>query len=432
MLAVVFPEVGGFGLQRVHHHQELELGQTGTHTGFVRQRGQRVEALGDVAVDLAVLHHVEVLQHVVLAVELGQVVVGPVVFHRGRRSPPGLHQADVELGVVLPVAHLARAQWHLRARLDELSVVLLLLAGQGQVARQAGRQDAQVGQALDVRVTTQRVHAAAGQANVAQQQLHHGASANDLRAGRVLGPAQCIQDGGHAAGLRRAGQLLAHMQEFLLGCAAGAFHLLGRVLGIVLFQPLVNAARVLQRRVGHYKPVFAHLVVPRRLVIGALFRVIARENAFFKRKVLAHDEREVGVVPNVLVVDLVVGQQVVDDPAEKDDVAAGTDGRVKVGHRCRAVKARIDHHEVSLVVLLRFDDPLEPAGVCFSGIAAHDQNNVRILDVDPMVRHRSTAKRRGKTCHRRAVSDTCLVIECEKAPAAGNLVGDVTGFVAGG
>ncbi len=47
-----------------------------------------------------------------------------------------------------------------------------------------------------------------------------------------------------------------------------------------------------------------------------------------------------------------------------------------------------------------------------------------------MVRHRSTAKRRGKTCHRRAVSDTCLVVECEKAPAAGHLVGDVTGFVA--
>jgi hypothetical protein len=49
----------------------------------------------------------------------------------------------------------------------------------------------------------------------------------------------------------------------------------------------------------------------------------------------------------------------------------------------------------------------------FGGIAAHDEDYVGILDVDPVIRHRSTAKRRGKTCHRRAVSHTSLVIESQ-------------------
>ena len=42
----------------------------------------------------------------------------------------------------------------------------------------------EVGQALDVGVPAQRVHAAAGDADVAQQQLHHRAAADHLRADR--------------------------------------------------------------------------------------------------------------------------------------------------------------------------------------------------------------------------------------------------------
>src|SRR5690606_17048690 len=79
-----------------------------------------------------------------------------------------------------------------------------------------------------------------------------------------------------------------------------------------------------------------------------------------------------------------------------------------------------------------FGHPLETARVRFGGIAAHDQNQVRVLDVNPMVGHRSTAKRRGKTCHRRAVSDTRLVVESEYPHATDDLVRHVAGFVAGG
>ncbi|MNI87163.1 hypothetical protein D3C73_1443380 [compost metagenome] len=71
---------------------------------------QRVEALRDVAVHLALDHELVDLQHVVELVQLGQVVEGPVVFRRGGVAPPGLHQADVELVVVLPVAELVGTQ----------------------------------------------------------------------------------------------------------------------------------------------------------------------------------------------------------------------------------------------------------------------------------------------------------------------------------
>ena len=108
-----------------------------------------------------------------------------------------------------------------------------------------------------------------------------------------------------------------------------------------------------------------------------------------------------------------------------------TDRRVEIRHRCRARETRVDHDQPRLAVRLRLGDPLEAARMRLGGIAAHHQNHVRILDVDPMVRHRSTAKRRGKTCHRRAVSDTRLVVECEHAETAHRLVRQVTDFVAG-
>ena len=93
----------------------------------------------------------------------------------------------------------------------------------------------------------------------------------------------------------------------------------------------------------------------------------------------------------------------------------GANRGVIIRHRRRAREARIDDDELRLVGRLRLDHPFEAARMCFSGVATHDQNHVRVLDIDPMVRHRTTAKRRGKTRHRRTVSHASLVIEYEYA-----------------
>jgi len=91
------------------------------------------------------------------------------------------------------------------------------------------------------------------------------------------------------------------------------------------------------------------------------------------------------------VLDAVLGQQVVDQAAQEHDVGARADRRVHVGHRGRAVESRIDHDQACLVVCLGLGHPFEPARVRLGGIATHDQDQVGILDVDPMIRHRTTA-----------------------------------------
>ena len=81
---------------------------------------------------------------------------------------------------------------------------------------------------------------------------------------------------------------------------------------------------------------------------------------------------------------------------------------------------------------LRLGHALEAARMRLGGVAAHDDNEIGVLDVGPRVRHRTTAKRRSQTGHRRAVSDTRLVVEHEHAGAADHLVGQERRFVGGG
>jgi len=51
--------------------------------------------------------------------------------------------------------------------------------------------------------------------------------------------------------------------------------------------------------------------------------------------------------------------------------------------------------------------------VRFGSIAAHDQDEIGILDVNPVVGHCTTAKRRSQTGYRRTVSNTRLIVESD-------------------
>ena len=90
-LTVVLPEGGRFGVERVDGHQELQFRQRGDHFVFVRERGHRVKALANIAIDLALVHHLEVLQDVVALIPLRQPVKAPAVFRRGFIAKEGLH-----------------------------------------------------------------------------------------------------------------------------------------------------------------------------------------------------------------------------------------------------------------------------------------------------------------------------------------------------
>ena len=257
----------------------------------------------------------------------------------------------------------------------------------------------------------QRVHAAAGHTDIAEQELHHRTGADHLRTDRMLRPAERVHDGHRAIRRRSRGDHVPDLQHLVLRRAADAFDHLRRVARVVLLEQVVDAARIGQGRISLDVAIVAARVVPTRLVVAALVRVVARVDAVVEREFVLHDERQVGVVDDVVALNLVLQQQVVDQSAEENDISARADRRIDVGERSRAREARIDDDQFRLVVRLRLGDPLESARMRFGGVATHDENEVGILDVDPVIRHRTSAKRRGKTCHRRAVSDTCLVIE---------------------
>ena len=69
-LAVVLPESGSFGDQRIDNHHILQLAQAANHFVFVREGRDRVKALADIASNFAVIHHVEVFDNVVSLVPL--------------------------------------------------------------------------------------------------------------------------------------------------------------------------------------------------------------------------------------------------------------------------------------------------------------------------------------------------------------------------
>ena len=98
-------------------------------------------------------------------------------------------------------------------------------------------------------------------------------------------------------------------------------------------------------------------------------------------------------------------------PLQERDVGALPDRAVEIGDRRRAREARIDHDQPGVVVGLGFGHPLEAARMRLGGVAAHDDDEIGVLDVRPEVGHRATAESWGQTGHRRAVSDTRLIVE---------------------
>ena len=128
--------------------------------------------------------------------------------------------------------------------------------------------------------------------------------------------------------------------------------------------------------------------------------------------------------------DLVVGQQIIDDAAKERNIGSRADWRIKISDSSSSRKTRINNDQFGLVVLFRLDDPLETYRMRFGGIAPHDQDDISILDVNPVVGHCTTAKRRSQTGYRRAVSDTRLFVEGDHPGRPNDLVGDVTGFIA--
>ena len=412
MLAVVFPEPRRLGFQRVHDHQKFQLGQRLGQLGPVGEGQKGVEALTEVVVDLARLHQVEHAQDVIARhVQLGQVVIGPVVFGRSGIAPHGLHEADHELGIVLPIAGLTRPQ-RLEVAAGHIGGPVRLFFGRDvEIARDQVRHQPQVGQALNVGMAAQRVHPAAPDADIAQDQLQHRHAANILRTLGMLGPAKRIHRGHGLVGRRAFADHLGDMQEAVLGRAADLLDQLGRVARDMLFQQVPDTARVLQGHVDLRKPVLADHIVPARLVVIPFFGVVAGKQPVAPAELVLHDEGGIGEVLHIFPLDPIVLDHPVDHGHQEGDVRAGPDRRVIVGHGCGAREPGVHHDQLGTPMRLGLGHPFEAAGMRFGCIAAHHDHQIGVLDVGPGVGHRSAAKCWAQTGHRGAVSDARLVIE---------------------
>src|SRR5205085_1707252 len=132
----------------------------------------------------------------------------------------------------------------------EVGVVVEGGVGQGQVAGEQVVEGGDVGRPLDAGVAPQGEDAAAGAADVAQQELDDGRGADVLDADRVLRPADGVTHGRGAVGAGVAAEGVGHGQERVPGDAAHLLHQLRRVAGVVALQHLEDAAGVLQGGVG--------------------------------------------------------------------------------------------------------------------------------------------------------------------------------------
>ncbi len=189
-----------------------------------------------------------------------------------------------------------------------------------------------------------------------------------------------------------------------------------------MFHQIEYASRILHGFVDLSVTVVAEDVGPAGFVVFSLPRIVTGKQAFFEIVVRVYQKRRVRIILDLFVLNFVVRKQIIDQAAEKCNVRAGTYGRIIIRYRRRPVETGIDDNQFGLIMRLGFRHPFKTARVGFGSIAAHNQHQIGIFNVDPVIGHRAATERRGKTCHRRCVSDACLVIETKHPRTADNFM----------
>ena len=450
--APLAPEIGGFHERHVAHDQPFELAEPDLGQVGVDRAHQRV-----LPEDEPPLHHPRrhrqrhrLRRHV--TGQLRQELVAVLVLRRRIRAIPGLQQAHDVFRHVVPPARRRRLGLEIRGQ----RVVMVEYVGLRQVGRQHVVQRRDVGAALDARMSPQRHDAAAGPPHVAEQRLHDRGGADDLHAHRGMRPADRVADGTRALAPRVPRHRLGDSEKRLLRTTRDLLDHLGRVAGIMPLHDLIDAVRMLQRRIarrravrhrlevvagalfrlhavlGHGRGHDLALVLPAIVLVALRVHVEAREQPVKRLRIgvgILDDVRDVRVGHHVVAEPQVALEDLVDHPTQERDVRSRTQRRMDVGQCGRPREPRIGMDDGG-PTLLRLHDEAEPDRMILRHVRAHDEHGIGVGQIPQ--RHGGGAASEGgtQTGHRRGVSNAGLVLDADDSqPSAEQLLDEVVFLV---
>ena len=173
---------------------------------------------------------------------------------------------------------------------------------------------------LHVRLAAQRVDAAAGHADVAEQKLDDGRSTDVLHAHRMLSPADGVQDGAGLVRFARGAEDLVDLHEVFFRYARNLGDVLQSVTGVVFRHDVEYAAFVLEREVANGCSLLVALEGPGRAVVCSLLGVVAAEETVLEVVRIGQNIGGVGVVHHIVPEPASRFDDVVDHASEEGDV----------------------------------------------------------------------------------------------------------------
>jgi len=234
----------------------------------------------------------------------------------------------------------------------------------------------------------------------------------------MLGPAHSVKFHARPVRTARGGVFLVDLNELVRGRSRNLRDQFRGIAGIMLLQELENAVRVLKGGILEDHAVLARLIGPGLLVVLGPFQT--REDAVVVPGELEggiHQEGGVGIVLYILVKEEVVVDDVLDHAAEEGDVRPRADGCVNMGLGRRLGEPWVNAQQSGASLVNGFLDPLEGNRVIGSGVASHDQDHIRIAEVDPVIRHCAASERLCQSRYSWAVSDPGLVFNIDQTQA---------------
>ena len=213
----------------------------------------------------------------------------------------------------------------------------------------------------------------------------------------------------HVAFFANRRKHLRKLDEFRLWNSGHLLHHLRCVPRIVLLHQLEHAAWILQSRIKlrlfrhqrqrRWRPRFVlrrrcARIIPACAIVCLCLFVESGKHAFVFRqfKIVRNDESCIRVIDDVILRDALFLDRIANHPAQKRNIRSRTNLRKFIRHACRSREPRIHYNHFCVSIALRFNRPLESARMVLRRIPAHDEHQVRVLDVHPTVGHRPASE----------------------------------------